>query len=130
MNICLVSGNVVADAEYKDVSVGGTPTPRCRFSVAVNEKKSNGEKIVNYFEVTLWRDYATTMAPWIKKGRKVNVVGNIRLNKYTTNNKEERSELQIANATVELVDKKPSEEAPVAPRAIVPTVVLREELPF
>jgi single-strand DNA-binding protein len=129
MNICFVSGNIVADAEYKEVPVGGVHTPRCRFSVAVNEKKSNGEKIVNYFEVTLWRDYATKMAPWMKKGRKVNVFGNIRLNKYKTSNNEERAELQIANATVELTDKKPSEEVP-ATRVIAPTVIIPEELPF
>ena len=129
MNLACISGNVVADAEYKTVSVGGAPTPRCRFSIAVNEKKPSGEKIVNYFEVTLWRDYATTMAPWIKKGRRINAIGNVRLNKYKTNNNEDRAELQLANATIELTDKKPSEEAP-APRAVVPTVVIPDDLPF
>ena len=129
MNFCCVSGNIVADAEYRNVPVNGVDTPRCRFSVAVNEKKSNNQKIVNYFEVTLWRDYATKMAPWMKKGRKVNVVGNIRLNKYRTSTNEERAELQIANATVELTDKKPSEEIP-EPRAIAATIVIPEELPF
>ena len=129
MNLAFISGNIVADAEYKEVTVEGVQTPRCRFSVAVNEKKRNGDKIVNYFEVTLWRDYAKTMAPWLKKGRKVNAFGNIRLNKYKTANNEERSELQIANATVELCDNKPADET-VVRNIVAPTVIIPEELPF
>lgn len=132
MNKAWISGNIVADAELKTVNVGGVPTPRCRFAVAVNEKKKNGEKIVNFFEVTLWRDQ-TVLAPWLMKGRRVNVEGNIRLNKFMTSNNEPRFELQIANPTVELCDKKPAAEptngAPVQAEDVV-VVNDPEVLPF
>ena len=102
-------GNVVRDAELKDVEVNGTPTPRCRFSIAVNETKRNGEKIVTYFEVTAWREYATKIAPWIKQGRQVHVEGNFRLNQYTKDGSV-KTVLQIANPTVTLLGKKPEVE--------------------
>ena len=104
-----IIGNVVRDAELKTVDVEGVPTPRCRFSVAVNETRANGEDIVTYFDVTAWREYATKIAPWILKGRQVDVEGAVRLNQYIANGAM-RSSMQIHNPTVTLLGKKPEVE--------------------
>ena len=119
MNKIFVIGNVVRDAELKEVDVNGVKTPRCRFSVAVNETKSNGENIVNYFEVTVWREYGASIAPWVKQGRQVHVWGTFRLNQYTKDGVV-KTALQIANPQVTLLGKKPEAE-------IIEDV---EELPF
>lgn len=119
LNRIFVIGNVVRDAELKDVMVNGEPTARCRFSVAVNETKRNGEKITTYFEVTTWREYAQKIALWVRQGRQVHVEGNLRLNQYTKDGSI-KTVLQIANATVTLLGKKPE--------AIVPDEI--DELPF
>jgi single-stranded DNA-binding protein len=106
LNYLTIIGNVVRDAELKTVDVNGVPTPRCTFTVAVNETRGNGEEIVTYFGVTAWREYATKIAPLVLSGRKVHVSGAVRLNQYVSNGAF-RSNMQIHNATVILLDKKP-----------------------
>lgn len=106
LNELTIIGNVVRDAELKTVDVNGTPTPRCRFSVAVNETRGNGEDITTYFDVTAWREYATKIAPWVLKGRQVYVKGAVRLNQYISNGTV-RSSLQIHDPKVILLGKKP-----------------------
>lgn len=105
-NCLAIIGNVVRDAELKTVDCEGVATPRCRFSVAVNETRGNGEDITTYFDVTAWREYATKIAPWVLKGRQVHVTGAVRLNQYISNGAV-RSSLQIHNPTVTLLGKKP-----------------------
>lgn len=134
MNNTIIIGNVVRDAELKNVNVNGTPTARCRFSVAVNETRSNGEAIVTYFEVSLWRDRASRLAQYLKRGRQVAVTGHVRLNQYTDANHIVRSSLQLHSAEVTLLGKKPQEEAP-APAEEMETVSAAEvedddEFPF
>jgi len=107
LNDITIIGNVVRDAELKNVDIEGTPTPRCRFSVAVNETRGNGDEIVTYFDVTAWREYATKIAPWVMKGRLVHVRGAVRLNQYISNGVV-RSSLQIHDPRVILLDKKPT----------------------
>lgn len=106
LNQLNIIGNVVRDAELKTVDCEGVATPRCRFSVAVNETRGNGEDITTYFDVTAWREYATRIAPWVLKGRQVHVTGAVRLNQYISNGAV-RSSLQIHNPTVTLLGKKP-----------------------
>ena len=106
LNQLNIIGNVVRDAELKTVDCEGVATPRCRFSVAVNETRGNGEDITTYFDVTAWREYATKIVPWVLKGRQVHVTGAVRLNQYISNGAV-RSSLQIHNPTVTLLGKKP-----------------------
>ena len=106
LNQLNIIGNVVRDAVLETVNVGGVPTARCKFSVAVNESRSNGEEITTYFDVTTWREYATKTAPWILKGRQVHVTGSVRLNTYVSGGTT-RSAMQIHNAEVILLGKKP-----------------------
>lgn len=107
LNDLKIIGNVTRDAELKMVDIEGVPTPRCKFSVAVNEDRANGEKIVTYFDVTTWREYASKTAPWILKGRQVYVSGAVRLNQYMDTSHTIRTSMQIHNAKVILLGKKP-----------------------
>ena len=107
MNKLEVIGNVVRDAELKMVNIEGKPTPRCTFSVAVNENRANGEAITTYFDVTAWREYATKIAPWILKGRQVFVSGHVRLNQYIDAARNVRTSMQIHSPEVILLGKKP-----------------------
>lgn len=107
LNDLKIIGNVTRDAELKMVDIEGVPTPRCKFSVAVNEDRANGEKIVTYFDVTTWREYASKTAPWILKGRQVYVSGAVRLNQYMDASHTIRTSMQIHNAKVILLGKKP-----------------------
>lgn len=106
LNYLSIIGNVVRDAELKTVEVNGVATPRCTFTVAVNETRSNGEEITTYFGVTAWREYAAKIAPWVLKGRQVHVSGAVRLNQYMSNGAF-RSNMQIHNPNVILLGRKP-----------------------
>ena len=110
LNSLNIIGNVVRDAELKTVDCNGVPTPVCKFSVAVNENRGDGEEITTYFDVTAWREYATKIAHWVQKGRKVHVSGAVRPNQYVSNGGV-RFSMQIHNPTVILLDKKPSAAA-------------------
>ena len=123
LNELHIIGNVVRDAELKTVEFEGTPTPCCKFSVAVNETRANGDDIVSYFDVTAWREYATKIAPWVLKGRQVFVSGSVRLNQYISNGAA-RSTMQIHNPTVILLGKRPEI------KANIPVEVDDDELPF
>lgn len=107
LNDLKIIGNVTRDAELKMVDIEGIPTPRCRFSVAVNEARANGDPIVTYFDVTAWREYATKIAPWILKGRQVFVSGSVRLNQYMDASHTIRTSMQIHSPKVILLGKKP-----------------------
>lgn len=129
LNSCSIIGNVVRDAELKMVDVNGVQTPRCRFSVAVNETRANGEDIVTYFDVTAWREYATKIAPWVLKGRQVYVRGHVRLNTYTGAMNTMKASMQIHSPEVILLGKKPV--ANVEDIGDIDAIVVDEdELPF
>lgn len=106
LNQLSIIGHVTRDAKLETVNVNGVATPRCFFSVAVNETRGNGEEVTTFFDVTAWREYATKIAPWVLKGRQVHVSGNVRLHTYTANNNV-RSSMQIHNPTVILLGKRP-----------------------
>lgn len=111
LNDCNLIGNIVRDAELKTKMVGSVPTPCCTFAIAVNEKRRTKELITSYFEVTIWRDQATSLASWLKKGRLVHVSGSVRQNKYRTAEGLERVVMQVHDVrNVLLLDRKPHEE--------------------
>ena len=111
LNDCNLIGNIVKDAELKTKMVGSVPTPCCTFAIAVNEKRRTKELITSYFEVTIWRDQATSLASWLKKGRLVHVSGSVRQNKYRTAEGIERVVMQVHDVrNVLLLDRKPHEE--------------------
>ena len=105
LNKITVIGNVTKDAELKNVNLNGVDTPCCRFNVAVNDTKRNGEEITLYYEVTLWRNHAAKLAPYLTKGRQVYVEGSLRLNQYLDSNHNIRTALQIGNASIQLLGK-------------------------
>lgn len=122
LNKSEIIGNVVSDSNLSNVMVGNVPTARCKFSVAVNEKRATGEPITTYFEVTLWRNQATTLAPFIKKGRLIHVEGSVRLHQFTGSDRIPRASMQIHDAKVLLLDRKPVEETVSMPDDDVPFI--------
>jgi single-strand DNA-binding protein len=131
MNKTEIIGNLTRDAELKMVPIDGKPTPRCRFSVAVNETRANGEPIVTYFEVTAWREYAAKIAPWLLKGRQVFVSGKVRLNQYIDASHNVRTSMQLHSPEVILLGKKPEiDVAAVDNLEEVTEEINDDELPF
>ena len=103
-------GNIVRDAELKEVNVENVPTPRCRFTIAINETKRSGKTATTFVECVAWREYAKKIAPWLLKGRQVHVEGKICINQYADTNNIIRTKLQMNDVEVTLLGQKPKTE--------------------
>lgn len=98
-----VTGNVGADPRTRVVAGGQVVTD---FRIASTPRKvdrttdswSDGETI--WFGVSCWRMLAENVAASIKKGDRVTVTGRLRARSWTTDQGEERSNLEIEAQTV------------------------------
>lgn len=77
MNQLTIIGNLVREPELSETA-GGTAV--CRMTVAVN--RSHGAEGTDFFNVTAWRGLAETCAKYLRKGKKVCVVGSIQFRNY------------------------------------------------
>ncbi|MEI2690479.1 MAG: single-stranded DNA-binding protein [Anaerolineae bacterium] len=80
----ILIGNLGSDAELRYTADG---TPVASFSLAVNrrwtkEDGSHGEE-TTWFRVSVWRKTAESLAPYLKKGGKVMVIGRVAGRVYT-----------------------------------------------
>lgn len=55
-----------------------------RFSIAVNRdyKDQNGDKIVDFFNIVVWRNLAELCLKYLDKGKKVGIIGSIENRTY------------------------------------------------
>lgn len=108
-------GNIGKDAELRTVKVGGEDTKVCSFWVAENITKRDGEKETLWHKVTLWRNFAETMAPWLKKGRHVLVEGYGKAKNYTAKDNRIVNYIEVQpsiGGKLKLLDRKTEEELP------------------
>ena len=81
MNKVYLIGNLTRDPEVPETSSG---VPFCRFSVAVNRNFANseGNREVDFFNITVWRGLAENCGRFLKKGSKVAIVGSLQNRTY------------------------------------------------
>lgn len=107
MNKITAVGNLTADPTLRTVKVKNVDTKVSNFSIAVNER---GREEPTYFRVHAWRGLAETCASYLKKGRKVMVVGPVHQNSYKDNNGAIRYAMEIRAEEIEFLDRKPEDE--------------------
>lgn len=97
----IILGNLTADAELKSTVKNDRTVEFVTFSVAENERRGD-ENVPTYFDVMMGK---TGVLEYLKKGQKVQVIGNFR---FSMTNKDGRSfpNLQVNALSVELVGKK------------------------
>lgn len=134
-----IVGRITKDATLEIRKVGETEIPVTNFNVAVNTRKAtskrdqNGKRIyetlTDYFRVTLWRDHAKAMVPYLQKGRLISVQGDFELETWMDRQNQIHPVAHFASPAIELLDasktqtEEPTETTP-AP-AVEP-----DELPF
>jgi single-strand DNA-binding protein len=99
----IIVGNVGRDPElrYTQSSIAV-----CDFSVAVNrrvrdENAPNGRRDeTTWFRVTAWRQLAETVAQYVKKGRQVMVIGEVKASAYTDKAGQPAATLEITASDV------------------------------
>ena len=81
MNKVYLIGNLTRDPELSETSSG---VAFCRFAVAVNRPftNSDGNREVDFFNITVWRGLAENCGRFLKKGSKVAIVGSLQNRTY------------------------------------------------
>lgn len=106
MNKLTIIGNLTRDPQLRTTQ-GGVSV--CDFTVAVNRRMSsqqrqNGQQAeADFFRVTAWRELGENCSKYLAKGRKVCVVGPVRVETYTGNDGATRANLEVTADEVEFL---------------------------
>ena len=103
MNIIMLSGRLVKDAEI--TSIGVNNTPKLKFSIAVERayQKDKNNKVVDYIECEVLGNRANSLAPYLTKGKSVIVNGELNIDKYKNNNGETRIAVKVKVDRLEFI---------------------------
>lgn len=108
MNKVILIGNLTRDPELSETSSG---VAVCRFAIAVNRNYSSadGTREADFFNVTVWRGQAETCGKYLKKGRKVCVVGSLQNRSYEDKEGIRRTVTDVVATEVEFLTSASSE---------------------
>lgn len=126
MNKLFLIGNLTKDPEISQTQNGLTI---CKFGIAVNRPyQTNGERITDFFSITVWRTLADNCGKYLKKGSKVAVTAQIQNHSYEDRDGNKRSRNDIIAEAVEFLssvknDAQDRQEPPVLEE-------IDEDLPF
>lgn len=105
MNKVFCVGNLVKDPEYRktqgDISV-------CTFTVACNRRRK--EDGADFLNIVTWRGIADNCGKYLKKGRRVAVVGSIQNRSYDDKNGAKHYVTEIIADEVEFLSSGKQEE--------------------
>lgn len=104
MNRLVLIGNVGSTPELKTTGSGIAVT---NFSLAVNDrKKADGTQDTVWFKVVAWRQLAELCEKFIEKGRKVAIVGSVRIILYTKSDGTQGANMEVTADEVEFLSPK------------------------
>ena len=101
MNKIIIIGNLTADPETRTTQAGKTVVS---FTVAVNRRGS--QEGVDFFRISAWNQLGELCRVYLKKGRKVSVIGSIRAGAYTNSKNEAVGTLEVLADEVEFLSPK------------------------
>ena len=116
MNKVYLIGNLTRDPELSET---GSGIKVCRFAIAVNRTYSNndGERMTDFFNITVWRNQAENCGRYLKKGSKVAVVGSLQNRSYEDKDGVKRNVTDIVANEVEFLSTKNAGEEGLYQRA-------------
>lgn len=102
MNKLFLIGNLTRDPEMSETSSG---VAFCRLGIAVNRPYSgnDGERMTDFFNVTVWRTHAENCGKYLKKGSKVAIVGSLQNRSYEDKDGNKRQVTDIIASEVEFL---------------------------
>jgi len=136
MKNLVIVGRITKDATLEERSAGKVTN----FNVAVNTRKATAEKAENgkrkykteteYYRITLWRELAESMVPYLTKGRLISVTSKDFVQEvWMDRQNQTHPVIHCTNPAIELLDanKKADEE----PGETTPAPAVEpDELPF
>jgi single-strand DNA-binding protein len=102
LNHVAMIGRLTRDAELKHTG-GGTPV--CKFSIAVNRRRKNGdqwEDEASFFDVVLWGKQGEALSQYLLKGKQVGIDGELRQERWQQDG-QNRSRVEIAANAIQLL---------------------------
>ena len=103
INRVILVGRLTKDAELKYVGESAC----CRFSIAVNrsrkDQSGNWTEEAYYFDLTWWGKGAESASRYLVKGKQVAIDGSLRMDKWTDQNGNQRSKVEIFCENLELL---------------------------
>lgn len=109
LNKVILIGNLTKDPELSETSSG---VAFCKFSIAVNRQfaNSDGEREVDFFNITTWRGQVETCAKYLKKGKKVCIVGSLQNREYTDKNNVKRTATDVIASEIEFLSARSEDD--------------------
>ncbi len=102
INRVVLVGRLTRDAELRYTNSG---TPICRFSLAVNRRRKNGdqwEDEANFFDIALFGRQGEAVSKYMVKGKQVGIDGELRQNRWEQDG-QRRSKVEITAFNVMLL---------------------------
>lgn len=105
INKVIIVGRLTSDPEFSYTS--NNQTPLCKFSVANNQGKES--KDVSFFDIVTWNKTAENCAQYLKKGSQIVIEGKVSQQRWTTQEGQTRSRVEIVAHQVQFVGKRNEE---------------------
>lgn len=134
LNKVTLSGNLGADADLRYM---GNGTAVCSFSLAVNDRmpKGDGEwgEWTNWPDCVIFGKRAEALAPWLRKGTKVSLLGRIHTRSYEKDGQSvKRWEVRVDDLELMQYKREQQQTEPACPpaqQAPAPDVY-EDDIPF
>lgn len=110
MNKAFLIGNLTRDPELAQPNSGKSV---CKFSIAVNRNytQADGEKVTDYFTIVTRNGQAENCARYLKKGKKIAVVGELQQRSFEGNDGVKRTVIEIQAQEVEFLSPMERQES-------------------
>ncbi|TGL60709.1 single-stranded DNA-binding protein [Leptospira sarikeiensis] len=95
LSLTVLDGYLTSDPELKKTQNGKSVT---NFTVAVNHnyKRSDGEESeVSYMDIEVWEKLAEVCSEYLKKGKKVTIVGQLKQDRWKNQEGHSRSKVKV-----------------------------------
>ena len=110
MNKCEIVGRLVKDPEIKMTT---NQTPYCNFTVAVDRrfKDANGQRQADFINCVAWKQTATFIQKYFRKGSRIGIVGSIQTRSYEDQNGQKHFVTEVLAEEAEFVESNNSSNA-------------------
>ena len=106
LNRVTLVGRLTRDSELKYANTATGEIAVCRFSIAVNKFRKSGEgrsEDTSYFDIVLWGRMGEVLNKYLVKGKQVAIDGELRQDRWTQQDGQQRSKIEIVAQNVQLL---------------------------
>lgn len=104
MNSVVLVGRLTKDPELRYIPNSGTPVATFTIAIDRDYKKKDGTKETDFIPIEIIGKAAEFCANYITKGRLVAIQGNLRVDRYQTQDGENRTFTKVSGRSVQALD--------------------------